>query len=153
MKTALDTNITKLMKSIFIQRKYLLPNIFKQCMLSTNTNPSQSIKDDGNNQKTVNDESFISLLRNSPFIRLGDPKNKILIGNVTIVTKSDIYVDYGGKFNAIVKNSFKSEENIKINTKVYLLLNEHEKVANFGEKHWITLKEADAILLGVCKNQ
>ena len=51
----------------------------------------------------VKEESFATMLRNSKYVKLGDPEKKILIGKVYLVLQDDVYVDFGGKFPAVCK--------------------------------------------------
>lgn len=54
--------------------------------------------------------TFAQKFRRSKFVALGDLENKVLIGRVFDVIGDDLYIDYGGKFNAVCKkpqNNFK----------------------------------------------
>lgn len=53
-------------------------------------------------------QSFTTLLRNSSFIKLGDPEKKVLVGKISIVCENDVYIDFGGKFPAVCKRPAKS---------------------------------------------
>lgn len=48
--------------------------------------------------------TFAQKFRRSKFVALGDLENKVLIGRVFDVIGDDLYIDYGGKFNAVCKN-------------------------------------------------
>lgn len=43
------------------------------------------------------------MFKQSKFVALGDLENKYLIGKIVDVVGDDLYVDYGGKFNCVVK--------------------------------------------------
>ena len=47
--------------------------------------------------------TFAQMFRRSKFVSLGDLRNKYLIGRIVEVVGNDLYIDYGGKFNAVCK--------------------------------------------------
>jgi len=47
--------------------------------------------------------TFAQMFRRSKFVALGDLENKILVGRIFDTVGDDLYIDYGGKFNAVCK--------------------------------------------------
>lgn len=48
--------------------------------------------------------AFARLLRNSNFVKLGDFRNRQLVGRIVHKVEDDLYVDFGLKFNAVCKS-------------------------------------------------
>ena len=57
-------------------------------------------------------ESFAELLDSSPLMQLGRPNGKCVVGKVTAICNQDIYVDFGGKFEAVVQKSPRNKDDI-----------------------------------------
>ena len=58
----------------------------------------------------IPEPSFEELLESSPIMKLGRPKGKVVQGKVTHVCGDDLYVDFGGKFEAIVKHQGRARD-------------------------------------------
>ena len=48
-------------------------------------------------------KSFAQMFKESKFVALGDLEHKYLIGKIVDIVGDDLYIDYGGKFNCVVK--------------------------------------------------
>lgn len=94
--------------------------------------------------------SFATLLRNSKFISIGDLRNAIVIGKVFHVTNEDLYVDVGMKFHAVIKRPQTDSRLYVRGSQVKLKLLDYELTDKFiGDDHFVTINEADAILLNL----
>ncbi|KAG8179289.1 hypothetical protein JTE90_024138 [Oedothorax gibbosus] len=104
------------------------------------------IQDEGPPQK--DDQSFLSLLRNSEFVRLGDPQGKVLIGKIFQVVNTDLYIDFGGKFYCVCRRPKRNTQLFVRNAEVKVRINELELCARFlGATEDLTLTEASGTLL------
>lgn len=52
-------------------------------------------------------QTFRELLEASPLMKMGRPNGKAVVGIVTNICNDDLYVDFGAKFEAVVKKSSK----------------------------------------------
>ena len=100
---------------------------------------------------TAKELSFDELLRESPLMKFGRADQKCVVGRIVDICNDDLYVDFGGKFEAVVKKpqitTIKDE--YKLGTLVRLILNKFEMTGQFlGDEQQITLNEADATLIG-----
>ncbi|KAF5397060.1 Deoxyhypusine synthase [Paragonimus heterotremus] len=94
------------------------------------------------------EQSFATLLRNSPFIQLGDFESREVIGVVIEnVNETDLYIDFGGKFHCVCPQP--SEQHYPRGSLVRLRLRDPEMTNKFMiNTKGISLCEADATLLG-----
>lgn len=54
-------------------------------------------------EESIVTKNFGQMFRESNFVALGDLENKYLIGKIVDIVGDDLYIDYGGKFNCVVK--------------------------------------------------
>ncbi|KAF7256138.1 hypothetical protein EG68_05877 [Paragonimus skrjabini miyazakii] len=94
------------------------------------------------------EQSFATLLRNSPFIQLGDFESREVIGVVIEnVNETDLYIDFGGKFHCVCPQP--AEQHYPRGSLVRLRLRDPEMTNKFMiNTKGISLCEADATLLG-----
>lgn len=104
-------------------------------------------RDDTNSKKP----SFKELLDESLLMQFGRPDGKCVVGRITHVCNDDLYVDFGAKFEAVVKKppSNDGKPLYEKGSLVRLILNKFEMTGAFlGDPRHITLCEADALLIG-----
>ncbi|VUZ45595.1 unnamed protein product [Hymenolepis diminuta] len=104
-------------------------------------------------QLTTKSKPFATLLRGSTFVQLGNFNQREVVGVVIEnVNDSDLYVDFGGKFLAVVsqpENSFYPRGSL-----VRIRLRDPEMANRFMvNTKAISLLEADAILIGPYRGQ
>ena len=99
-------------------------------------------------------KTFQKLLDESLLTKFGRPDNKCLVGKITDVCNDDLYVDFGGKFEAVLKRPEEKSTFYKKGALVRILLRKFEMTGSFlGDARHITLCEADAFLLGPYTSQ
>ncbi|CAL1276950.1 unnamed protein product [Larinioides sclopetarius] len=54
--------------------------------------------------------SFLNLLRHSEFVQMGDPRGKVVVGKIFQVVKTDLYIDFGGKFYCVCRKPKRNSE-------------------------------------------
>lgn len=115
-------------------------------------------------------EPFPTLLRHSPLMQLGDPDGKVVVGKVVQIVEDDLYIDFGGKFNAVCRRPKRNQRYHLIHSysihfiqllffntsdyvrgaKVKIRINDIELSERFlGSTKDMTLLESDAILIGI----
>ncbi|KAF2357784.1 Ribosomal protein S28 mitochondrial [Trinorchestia longiramus] len=101
-------------------------------------------------QQVPSKASFLSLLRNSKLMQLGDASGKLVEGRVVHVLGDDIYVDWGGKFMAVSTRPRRHPERCVRGARVRLRLFDVELSSRFlGSTIDLTLLEADAKIISV----
>ncbi|XP_031635363.1 28S ribosomal protein S28, mitochondrial [Contarinia nasturtii] len=93
---------------------------------------------------------FKKLLKDSKFIDLGDPLNKVVSGEIVQVVNDDLYIDFGWKFNCVCNRPKRNGEKYVRGAKVKLRVTELELSSRFlGEEKDLTILEADCKLIGL----
>ncbi|KAG5451633.1 Deoxyhypusine synthase [Clonorchis sinensis] len=94
------------------------------------------------------EQSFSTLLRNSPFVQMGDFDSREVIGVVIEnVNDTDLYIDFGGKFHCVCPQP--ANQHYPRGSLVRIRLRDPEMTNKFMiNTKGISLCEADATLLG-----
>lgn len=113
---------------------------------------SSTIPKDSSNNKTE-PMTFEKMFRQSKFVQLGGLKGRLLSGRIIDVVDDDLYVDYGGKFHAVVQRpKTKQQDQYTIGAVVSIRLQSWEMAARFlGASRHISLLESDAQLVGLLR--
>ncbi|EGI71132.1 PREDICTED: 28S ribosomal protein S28, mitochondrial-like [Acromyrmex echinatior] len=101
-------------------------------------------------KKPETPQTFVSLIRNSKFVDLGDPEGKVVTGEVYHVVGDDLYIDFGWKFHCVCQRPVKNGQYYVRGSKVRLRIKDLELSSKFlGAETDITLLEADCTLIGL----
>ncbi|XP_043480948.1 28S ribosomal protein S28, mitochondrial [Leptopilina heterotoma] len=101
-------------------------------------------------KKVVKGKSFVTLLRNSKLMDLGDPNGRVVKGKVIHVVENDLHIDFGWKFNCVCKRPALHASDYVRGSIVRLKIKELELSTRFlGSTKDLTILEADCILLGL----
>ena len=97
-------------------------------------------------------DSFKYLLDNSRFVQSIDPVGKVAEAVVIALSGENMYVDFGGKFHAVVPLPNENRNSYVEGTKVRVKIKDLELTDHFlGAKKHISLLEADAELVGLAE--
>merc|ERR1719320_1372414 len=108
-----------------------------------------SNEDVSQRQSEESTETFASMLRNSTFMQMGNPKGKVVVGRVYHVVDDDLYIDFGFKFPCICKKPARSRYTYRRGSKVRILIKDLEMSEKFlGFERPTTIMEANCVLLG-----
>jgi small subunit ribosomal protein S28 len=117
--------------------------------------PSTAQKKSSSSSSTNQSEpmTFAKMFRQSKFVQLGGLKGRLLSGRIVDVVDDDLYVDFGGKFHAVVQRpQTKQRDQHTIGAVVSIRLQSWEMAARFlGASRHISLLEADAQLVGLLR--
>jgi small subunit ribosomal protein S28 len=131
----------------FIDEEYIRENPppNNQSISSTTRSPSSSHQ--------TKPMTFAKMFRQSKFVQLGGLKGRLLSGRVVDVVDDDLYVDFGGKFHAVVQRpQTKQRDQYVTGAVVSIRLQSWEMAARFlGASRHISLLEADAQLVGLLR--
>ena len=101
---------------------------------------------------TPDRDSFKHLLDNSQFVQSIDPVGKVAEAVVIALSGKNIYVDFGGKFHAVVPLPKENRNSYVEGTKVLVKIKDLELTDHFlGAKKHISLLEAAAELVGLAE--
>ena len=53
--------------------------------------------------KPTEEVHWLTQLRKSPLIQMGDPNGKVVVGEVFHAVSDDLYIDFGGKFHCVCR--------------------------------------------------
>ncbi|KAL7046343.1 hypothetical protein ACKWTF_002545 [Chironomus riparius] len=96
------------------------------------------------------DLPFATLFKNSKFVELGDPVNKVVVGKIFHIVDDDLYIDFGWKFHCVCTRPIKNSSAYVRGARVKLRIKDLEISSRFlGSAKDLTLMEADGQLLGV----
>lgn len=143
-----STYIPARLANTFIDEEYIRKNV---------PTPDQSISSTTlrNSPSNTNTEpmTFAKMFRQSKFVQLGGLKGRLISGRIVDVIDDDLYVDFGGKFNAVVQRpQNKQRDQYTIGAVVSIRLQSWEMAARFlGASRHISLLEADAQLVGLLR--
>ncbi|XP_060818875.1 small ribosomal subunit protein bS1m [Bombus pascuorum] len=97
--------------------------------------------------------TFTWLLRHSKFIDLGDPEEKVVVGEIFHIVDNDLYIDFGWKFHCVCPRPHKNSIQYIRGSQVKLLIKNLELSSRFlGASSDLTLLEADCVLLGLAQS-
>jgi small subunit ribosomal protein S28 len=134
----------------YIDEEYIRENLPPPPSQNQST-PTMTPKQSTNNPSEP--MTFAKMLRQSKFVQLGGLKGRLLSGRIVDVVDDDLYVDFGGKFNAVVQRpQTKQRDQYTIGAVVSIRLQSWEMAARFlGASRHISLLEADAQLVGLLR--
>jgi small subunit ribosomal protein S28 len=131
----------------FIDDEYIRENPSSNDQLTVVKKPSSS------SNNPAEPMTFAKMFRQSKFVQLGGLKGRLLSGRIIDVVDDDLYVDFGGKFHAVVQRPQTKQRNqYTMGAVVSIRLQSWEMAARFlGASRHISLLEADAQLVGLLR--
>ena len=97
---------------------------------------------------TQDEKPFAELLRNSNLVKSGMVVGKTVPGVVTAVVGKNLYVDFGGKFHAVVTPDEHKIKKFRTGSEVWVRVTDLEQTGHFlGSSKHISLLEASADLV------
>jgi len=145
-----STYIPARLANTFIDEEYIRenPRPNDQSLSSTSLKNASSSSNNPTQPMT-----FAKMFRQSKFVQLGGLKGRLLSGRIVDVVDDDLYVDFGGKFHAVVQRpQTKQRDQYTIGAVVSIRLQSWEMAARFlGASRHISLLEADAQLIGLLR--
>jgi len=94
--------------------------------------------------------AFLDMMRTSALVRMGDVNGRVLVGRVVHTRADDLYVDFGGKFNCVVRRPRNHQNRYNKGVLVLVRVHDTELSSRFlGSDVDMTLLEADATLVGL----
>ena len=132
----------------YIDDEYLRENPPPQ-----NQSPSTTDQKPSSSSSASEPITFAKMFRQSKFVQLGGLKGRLLSGRIVDVVDDDLYVDFGGKFHAVVQRpQTKQRDQYVVGAVVSIRLQSWEMAARFlGASRHISLLEADAQLVGLLR--
>lgn len=95
-------------------------------------------------------QTFATLLRNSRFMDMGDPEEKMVVGKIYHIVNDDLYIDFGWKFYCVCPRPKNNASSYIRGAKVRLIIKDLELSSKFlGFEKDLTLLEADCQLIGL----
>ncbi|CAF0719971.1 unnamed protein product [Adineta steineri] len=142
-----STYIPIRLANTFIDEEYIRENVPSNNQSVSST----TLKNPSNNE--TKSMTFAKMFRQSKFVQLGDLKGRLLSGRIVDVIDDDLYVDFGGKFHAVVQRpQSKQRDQYTIGAVVSIRVQTWEMAARFlGASRHISLLEADAQLVGLLR--
>lgn len=99
-------------------------------------------------QQNLTNDSFASLFENSQFVKALDPVGKEVEAKIVAVTEDKLYIDFGGKFHAVVPCPDTQKEKYCKGAKVIVVVQDLETTGHFiGDNKHNTLLEAKVELV------
>jgi small subunit ribosomal protein S28 len=145
-----STYIPARLANTFIDDEYIRENPPPSNQSLSSTSLKNASLSSNNQTKPM---TFAKMFRQSKFVQLGGLKGRLLSGRIVDVVDDDLYVDFGGKFHAVVQRpQTKQRDQYTIGAVVSIRLQSWEMAARFlGASRHISLLEADAQLIGLLR--
>ena len=145
-----SNNISSRSANTFIDEEYVRKNIPSNEQSTSPVTPKNPSSFSSHQREPM---TFAKMFRQSKFVQLGGLKGRLLSGRIVDAVDDDLYVDFGGKFHAVVQRpQNKQRDQYTIGAVVSIRLQSWEMAARFlGASRHISLLEADAQLVGLLR--